>query len=186
MGGRHRDSYLPPDGDYPTGPIDVWPLLAEDAPAGALVDDNGALHDKRNGRFTKKRKAAAPVASSRPVVTRTFGTGEEARARTVRVFTWDEIKDLPVGPEPETQALWAERFPDGPPNFWEWPVEPEPEKVSVKVDLPTKPRPYYEPEAEWLRGWALRNGFKVKARGALPLAVKDAHRAEWEKQQRNS
>jgi hypothetical protein len=64
------DPLLPADGDYPTGPIDLFDesdpfvaaIISEDPadltigvePVGVTVDANGDHHDRRSGRFTFK------------------------------------------------------------------------------------------------------------------------------------
>lgn len=178
--GKHAlpvDPNLPAEGDYPTDEIDVWPLLAEGPPpANVVVDDNGAHHDKRNGRFTRKAKPAEarPV---RPTVTKRFGEGEDAPTMTIRVFTWAEV-----------QAM----NPDDPngPNIFEMPDEPGVEwetrefAPGVYSCKPTDSDNFHavrpvrkrrEPTAADIRFWARRNGFTIGAAGAIPARVREAY-----------
>lgn len=162
------DPLLPPDGDYPTDEIDVWPMLAADAPAEAfVVDDNGATHDKRNGRFTKKAKR-------RPTFVR--------NGMALRRFTWEEVAanpDMADGPN-------VFEYPDEPGVEWETETfangavsSCRPVGVSMHVRVsPVKSRHVVTAETAdpaRVRIWARRNGLTVSDRGRIPARVMRAY-----------
>lgn len=186
------DPLLPDDGDYPTGPIDVWPLMAEDAPAGALMDDNGHLHDKRSGRFTKKRRPGAHRAPAERVATRAVEPVVRRMLRSVPVgnvgiigyesdnsksFQNERLIDgstrrtygdgtvvivLPGAPLDENRVLYK-----GDPGYLE--------RVGLSVERKAgagKPAA----SAATIRAWAQSNGIPVSAAGRVPQAVMDAYR----------
>lgn len=149
---KHREVF---EDDYPTGPIDVWPLLAADAPPDVLIDDKGNHHG-RAGRFVKK--AVNGFLRYRPTLAevQTWDLGPEASNPHVTIWDWPDDPSQTT----ETHGWGAVTTPAG--------------AVSHKVTPPKRERPIL-PDDSVIRAWAQRQGYPVGAKGKVSQAVKDAY-----------
>lgn len=151
MTGKHREVFVDPT---PTGPIDVWPLLAADAPAEVLIDAQGNHHGKA-GRFVTK---ADGIQSYRPTwaEVQTWVTGPDSNLPHVTVWDW------PSNPDEEVTVEGAIISTKGAGRY--------------EVEPPKRERPII-PDPAVIRAWAQKNGHPVSARGKLSRAVIDAYMA---------
>lgn len=158
--GKHFDPNLPDEGDYPTDEIDVWPLLAADAPDSAfVVDANGARHDKR-GRFAKI-------------------------ARRPKVWTWEMVKGIRCGPDADPDGPTIYQWPDEPGVEWESEsfangavtvCKPVGMTTTFRVTPPArKPLTAETADPARVRLWAKRSGHHVSERGRIPARVMAAY-----------